>query len=402
MRITDLKATPVAFPDPPLRNAWGVHAPLAFRTIIEITTDVGITGIAETYGPGAGAALSSEGDAGAGVFAATRRALLGMDPHHLNRIRYLISSPRVYQAVEIACLDIIGQATERPICDLLGGAVRDQVPFAAYLFYKFAGDDPWGEVSSPEALVHEAERMVAQHGFRTLKLKGGVLPPAEEVDTIRLLRERFGPGYQLRIDPNAAWSVETSIRLARRLERYDLEYLEDPTWGIAGMAEVARRTAIPLATNMCVTRFEDIPQAVRAGAVNVILGDHHYWGGLRAFRQLGHLCAVFGLGISMHSNSHLGVSLAAMIHAAAVTPNLITACDTHYVWLQEDLIEGGMFRFQDGMLPVPTAPGLGVRLDREKLARFHERYRRSQERLRDDTAAMRRRDPGYLPLRPRW
>jgi glucarate dehydratase len=94
--------------------------------------------------------------------------------------------------------------------------------------------------------------------------------------------------------------------------------------------------------------------------------------------------------------------MAAMIHAAAITPNLITACDTHYMWLQEDIIVGDMFRFEEGMLRVPTAPGLGVRLDRDKLARFHERYLKSQERMRDDTAAMRRRDPNYLPLRPRW
>lgn len=402
MRITDLKTTPVAFPDPPLRNAWGVHAPLAFRTIVELTTDEGITGIAETYGASVGSVLSSESEPGQGPFAAARRVLIGMDPYHLNRIRILIPSPRVYQAVEIACLDIIGQAVGKPICDLLGGAVRDRVLFAAYLFFKYDGDDPWGEVNTPEAMVREAEMFVERYGFRTLKLKGGVLPPAEEVETIRLLRERFGPEYQLRLDPNAIWSVETSIRVAQQLEPYDLEYLEDPTWGIAGMAEVARRTAIPLATNMCVTRFEDIPQAVRASAVNVILGDHHSWGGLTAFQRLGHVCATFSLGMSMHSNTHLGLSMAAMIHAAAITPNLITACDTHYMWLQEDIIVGDMFRFEEGMLRVPTAPGLGVRLDRDKLARFHERYLKSQERMRDDTAAMRRRDPNYLPLRPRW
>ncbi len=402
MRITDLKVTPVAFPDPPLRNSWGVHAPLAFRTIVELTTDDGITGIAETHGASAGSVFFPEGDQDRGPFGAVRRALLGMDPYHLNRIRYLVPNPQMYQAVEIACLDAIGQATGRPICDLLGGAVRDRVPFAAYLFYKFAGDDPWGEVNTPEAMVREAEGFVARHGFRTLKLKGGVLPPREEVETLRLLRERFGLATQLRIDPNAVWSVEISIRVARQLEPYDLEYLEDPTWGIAGMAEVARHTSIPLATNMCVSRFDDLPPAVHAKAVNVILGDHHSWGGLTAFQRLGHVCATFGLGMSMHSNTHLGLSLAAMLHAAAITPNLVTACDTHYNWLEEDIVAGDMFRFQDGMLPVPTAPGLGVRLDREKLARFHERYVKSQERTRDDTAAMRRRDPGYLPLRPRW
>lgn len=402
MRIADLQAIPVAFPDPPLRNSWGVHAPLAFRTIVKVRTDDGLVGVGETYGARAGSTLFPQDDQDSGPFGAAKRAIVGMSPYHLNRIRYLVPNPHVYQAIEIACLDIIGQATGQPLCDLLGGAVRDRVPFSAYLFYKFAGDDPWGEVNTPEAMVKEAEYFVERFGFRTLKLKGGVLPPTEEIETIRLLRERFGPQMELRIDPNAIWSVETSIRVARQLEPYDLEYLEDPTWGIEGMAEVARHTAIPLATNMCVTRFDDIPLAVRAGAVRVILGDHHAWGGLIAFQQLGRICDTFALGLSMHSNSHLGVSMAAMIHAAAVTPRLITACDTHYNWLQDDLIVGEMFHFEDGTLPVPTAPGLGVRVDEEKLALFHERFLKSAEKARDDTAAMRRRDPKYLPIRPRW
>ena len=83
---------------------------------------------------------------------------------------------------------------------------------------------------------------------------------------MQLLRDRFGPGAKLRIDPNAAWSVETAVRVAEQLRHTDIEYLEDPAAGIDGMAEVARHTPIPLSTNMCVTEFEHVPVAFRQRA----------------------------------------------------------------------------------------------------------------------------------------
>ena len=215
------------------------------------------------------------------------------------------------------------------------------------------------------------------------------------------LRERF-PSDGLRIDPNAIWSVETSIRVAYKLRDIDLEYLEDPTYGITGMAEVARTTHIPLSTNMCVTSFAHIPEGLRAGAVRVILGDHHGWGGLRNFQTLGRICHTFNLGLSQHSNNHLGISMAAMIHIAAVIPNLLYASNTHYPWNTDNIIKGGMFQFQDGCLAVPTGPGLGVELDEDKLAAAHERFRTRRVLARDDVTEMRKRDPHWLPMRPRW
>ena len=402
MRITALRATPVAISDPPLRSAFGLHAPFALRTIVEVDLDEGVTGLGETYG----------GEAPLRAFAAVRERVVGRSPYDLTPLRVELESragasptgwaweartfgpPQLFSAIEVACLDAIGRATGRRVCDLLGGAVRERVEFAAYLFFKHAGEDAWGEVLSPEAVVGEARAMRDRYGYRSLKLKGGVLEPGREVEAIRCLREAFGPTVPLRLDPNAAWSVATANAVATQLAG-TLEYLEDPVPGIDAMAAVAAATPIPLATNMCVTSFADVPEAVAKRAVAVILSDHHMWGGMRATTELGRLCRTFGLGLSMHSNSHLGISLAAMVHVAAAVPELSYACDTHYPWQTEEVIRGGKLAIADGAVAVPAGPGLGVELDRDALAALHEQYRRCGLTVRNDAREMRRVEPTW-------
>jgi glucarate dehydratase len=280
------------------------------------------------------------------------------------------------------------------VCELLGGATRERVDFAAYLFFKHGGDDPWGEVLSPDAIIVEARTMRERYGFRSLKLKGGVLEPDLEIEAIRCLREAFGSDVPLRIDPNAAWSVATADRVGQQLAG-SLEYLEDPVPGIDAMSAVAARAPMPLATNMCVTSFADLPEAVAKRAVAIVLSDHHMWGGMRATVELGRLCRVFGLGLSMHSNSHLGISLAAMTHVAAAIPELTFACDTHYPWQTEDVVTGGKLAITDGAVAVPAGPGLGVELDRDALGALHEQYLRAGLTVRDDAAEMRKIEPAW-------
>lgn len=416
--ITRVVVTPVAFADPPLLNAIGVHQPFALRAVLEVETSDGVIGLGETYGDrGHLERLRRVGDAlvGIDVFNTNEMLVLassvlggvaGADAHGLTgRISPAGTTLRTFAPFEVACLDAQGKLLGRPVSDLLGGAVRSTVPFSAYLFYKWAAHpgampDRYGEALDAPAIVEQARWMLAAYGFGSIKLKGGVLAPGEEVVAIHALRDAF-PSVPLRLDPNTAWSVETSVRVAHELEGV-LEYLEDPTPGLAGMAAVARETDIPLATNMCVVGFEDVAPAVAQGSVAVILSDHHYWGGLREVQGLATVCDTFHLGLSMHSNSHLGISLAAMTHVAAAVPNVTYALDTHWPWKDEDVIEAGTLTFVDGALRVPTAPGLGVELDRDALARLHEQYVRCGIAERDDTAYMRSIEPAYDGRLPRW
>ncbi|MCW8098902.1 glucarate dehydratase family protein [Streptomyces tauricus] len=418
-RIADVTVTPVAFKDYPLLNTVGVHEPYALRTIIEMTTESGVTGIGETYGGTVHLERlrrAAEGLIGLDVWnlndlvARTTRAL-GEDTSGGDGMSGMVTGSsavdRVMSPFDVACLDIQGKLIGRPVSDLLGGAVRPSVPYSAYLFYKWAAhpgqpDDDWGAALDPAGLVDQARRMIDTYGFSSIKLKGGVFPPDEEIAAVRALREAF-PDLPLRLDPNAAWSTDTSLHVARELDGA-LQYLEDPTEGIDGMAAVAAGTPTPLATNMCVVSFDDLAPAVARGSVGIVLSDHHFWGGLRRGLQLSAICDTFGLGLSMHSNSHLGISLAAMTHLAAATPRLTYACDTHTPWKQpdEDVVDTGVLRFTEGRVTVPTAPGLGVELDRDALARLHRQYLDCGLRDRDDTGYMRTVDPSFSTKTPRW
>jgi glucarate dehydratase len=436
MKISDLKLHSIAIADPPLRSSYGLHAPWALRTIVELRTDDGISGVSETFG----------GDGPRAALEAVRTRVLGMDPFQLAGLyedltreaapgtdvpggrsqTWLVPGEnpldqhnRTYAAIEIACLDIIGKATGKPVCDVIGGRVRDRTAFSAYLFYKHGGgggdgayEDKYGEVLDAKATVRECRQMIAEYGFEEIKLKGGVLEPKIEIETIRELRKEFGQNVPLRIDPNCAWSIGTSVEVGEAL-RDELAgggYLEDPCPELSGMSGVRKKLLeggieMQLASNVGVTAFPDVLRANELDAVQIVLSDPHYWGGLRQVQYLSHLTTLLGMGLSMHSNSHLGVSLMAMAHCAAACPNLKYACDTHYPWQTEadEIVAGGRIRFENGCVVIPDKPGLGVELDYDQVARGRERYEKIPYRKRDDEAEMRKHvDPDWKRILPRW
>ncbi len=426
--IKELRITPIAITDPPLLNSVGIHAPYALRTIIELVSEDNITGISEIPG-------NVDIDE---LLRQSEEIVVGSDPFQLNKLKSTLfqryghqehdvrgDNPwddrkliHVYSALEVACLDLQGKVCNRPVVDLLGGRCRDYVPFGAYLFYKTEGAGGvfghhidanatgWAaarqaRAENPQEIVDQARSMFEEFGFNSIKLKGGVFPPEQEVAAMHALSEAFGPQVPLRFDPNGVWSVETSIKYGKSLKGI-LEYLEDPTRGQQGMATVRQALNMPLATNMCTTSFEDIPGSIALGSEDIILSDHHFWGGLRASVYLGKICETFGKGLSMHSNSHLGISLIAMVHMAAAIPNLTYDLDTHYPWQSEEVIKGGRVKFEEGKVAVPTEPGLGISLDRAMLQQLHENYVKCGIKRRDDTSEMKKLYPDWEFMPIRW
>lgn len=427
-RIKDIVITPIAIVDPPLLNAAGLHAPYALRIVLEIITDDQISGISEI--PGTSDIEQALDEA--------KELLIGQDVFQLNQIRAILSerfgseSPiargeapwdqrklvHIFSSVEVACMDIMGKVLGRPIVDLLGGKMRESVPFSAYLFYKYEGAggeygfnlnpnaQGWEaakqkQAINPQEIVIQAKAMCREFGFKSIKLKGGVFEPRIEVDTMLALYDEFGPDVPLRFDPNAIWKLETAIQYGKELEGV-LEYLEDPVRGQENMAAVRKVVKTPLATNMCTTSFEEIPASIKIGSEDIILSDHHFWGGLKASMTLSDICETFGRDLSMHSNSHLGISLAAMVHLGAALPKMPYALDTHYPWQSDEVILGGRLKFDDGSVRVPDGPGLGVELDKVALARLHQNYINCGLKKRNDEVEMQKKIPGWKFQSTRW
>ena len=286
------------------------------RTIVEVVTDEGIVGLGEVGGGGEGAELQ---------FKRLKDYLIGHDPFQLEALRYKICNPtaslynnrmQYMAAIEFACLDIIGQKLGQPVYNLIGGKLRDGVSFASYLFFRYESDDGlYPEVRTVEQLVEHTRELKERYGFTTHKLKAGVFSPEYELEAYLSLADEF-PEDRFRIDPNACWSVEDSIWFAKQIEHVRNDYLEDPTWGLNGMRRVRENTFIPLATNTVVVNFTAGPNILNP-AVDVILLDTTFWGGIRACAKAAAICDTFQLGIAVHSSGELGIQLSTMLHLAA-------------------------------------------------------------------------------------
>ena len=303
-------------------------------------------------------------------------------------------------AIEFACLDILGQRWGVPVSEILGGRLRERVPFASYLFFRYPNDDSKaGEVRTVEQLIDSARRLKKLHGFTSHKLKGGVFPPEYELECYRALAGALD-GDRFRFDPNCVWSTETAIWFGQQIEDIRNDYLEDPVFGMNGMRRVREKVRMPLATNTVVVNFEQLAANIRDTAVDVVLLDTTFWGGIRACVKAAGVCETFQIGVAVHSSGELGIQLATMLHLGAVIPNLSFAADAHYHHLTDDIIQGGKMKYENGAIAVPSAPGLGVKLDRDKVAEYRELYRRLGSYPYDQDPMR----PGWTPTIPndRW
>ena len=358
MKISGFRATKVASPDHALLNSWDVHGTHFIRTILEIETSDGFKGVSEVKGESVDAVN------------AAKEYALGRDPFEIERFRKTIPDLISYSAVETACLDLIGKVINRRVADLIGGAYREEAAYSAYLFFVMPTPDK-PAYTTPEDIARQFNEFNKKHGFKSVKFKAGILPPEREVEALRLMRAQW-PNAPLRIDPNAAWSIETSLRVAKLIEPIGMEYYEDPTPGFDGMAAVRRQTKIPLATNMIVTAQEHVAEAFRKGSIDVLLLDNHYMGGLNNCRQMAATCEALGWKCSGHSSNHLGISMAAMTHMNCALAHSTYDADSHYPWTSDDVIKGGKLQFRDGKMALPDAPGLGVEIDPDRFAMLRE------------------------------
>jgi len=418
--IARIEAVPVAGHDSMLLNLSGAHGPHFTRNIAIVTDSDGREGVGEV--PGGEPIRRTIADAAellVGQPVARFRSLLrdvqrafadrdaggrGLQTFDLRTTIHAVTG------LESALLDLHGQHLGVPVAELLGnGQQRETVPMLGYLF--FVGDpgrtdlpylrepngaDAWERIRREEAMdaagvVRLAEAAQERYGFSDFKLKGGVLSGDEEADVVTALAERF-PDARVTLDPNGGWLLEDAVRIGKRL-RGVLAYAEDPC-GAEGkfsgrevMSEFRRRTGLPTATNMIATDWREMAHAVRTNAVDIPLADPHFWTMAGSVR-VAQLCRDFDLTWGSHSNNHFDVSLAMFTHVGAAAPGEITALDTHWIWQDGQQLTSNAPEISHGAIRVPTAPGLGVTLDRDRVAEAHELYVEHGLGQRDDAAAM--------------
>ncbi|MET8907356.1 enolase C-terminal domain-like protein [Micromonospora sp. NPDC004551] len=432
--VARVEAVPVAGYDSMLLNLSGAHGPFFTRNIAVVTDSEGRVGVGEV--PGGEAIRRTISEAGellvgqpvarfgrllravADRFADRDAAGRGLQTFDLRTTVHAVT------ALESALLDLLGQHLGVPVAELLGdGQQRDTVPMLGYLFYigdrrrtdlpylaEAAPADDWERLRrepalTPDAIVALAEAAQARYGFTDFKLKGGVLAGEQEIAAVRALAERF-PDARITLDPNGGWLLAEAVELCRDLAGV-LAYAEDPVGAEGGfsgrevMAEFRRATGLPTATNMIATDWRQMAHAVRSNAVDIPLADPHFWT-MRGSVRVAQLCHDFGLTWGSHSNNHFDISLAMFTHVGAAAPGEITALDTHWIWQDGQALTRAPLSIRDGRIAVPTAPGLGVELDRDALAAAHERYLEHGLGARDDAVAMRYLVPDWAfdPKRP--
>jgi L-alanine-DL-glutamate epimerase-like enolase superfamily enzyme len=356
VKIVKLSALRVRIPQKhpiaPYQNRYraGTHKE---ALLVRLETDTGHTGWGET--PDDWINRSFEGTPEDRL----RAAVLGRDPFDLeawyaeNDLGTFLAS-----AVEMAFWDLQGQATGQPLYKLLGGAVRKEVELAACM-----GIRPYDEAKA-------IARQYVEDGFSTLKTKAG-RDAAEDLEMVRGIRDGAGDRLKLRIDPNMGYTPDVAFSLARDLEKYDLEYLEQPMHStlLAESARLRRRTRTPLALNESVTTPEVAWQILQLGAADVLLPDTYQGGGILAVKKVAALCEAAGVPCVFHCAHDLGLKTAAMLHVVASTPCFRLANDCTYYGLESDVLTMP-HRIERGRMRVPEGPGLGVSVDEGLVARY--------------------------------
>jgi L-alanine-DL-glutamate epimerase-like enolase superfamily enzyme len=341
----------------PLKWPGGIRES-ASGLIVELHTDEGLVGVGEAPGPTLPAIQTI-------VDRELAQFLVGQDPL---RIEWLLHRMEEYArnwaaiaayaiaGIEMALLDLKGKALGVPVAQLLGGFTRGEVPVVGYLF-----------IDEPEANAQKAADFVAA-GHTELKLKVG-RDLGQDFDTLAAIRDRVGPEVRIRVDANMIWSVPAAITWIRTLERFDLQYVEQPVPDVdpGGMAAVRRAVSVPIAADEGCTSLRSVLELIKAEACDVFVVYPSEAGGLTRAMQIGALAAAAGKWCAIGSWAELGVATTANAHVAAASTAFPFASDTHYPLQLEDVLSERV-QIAEGKVIVPDAPGLGVHLDAASMA----------------------------------
>jgi len=365
--IKDFEMIPIALPlKNILRHAEGSHPGYFVFTIIRITSNSNFEGYGEIGGGGFSFKPFEK---------FVKNQIIG-EELNIRKLRYKIASPvtskyynqllpQIWFGIETALIDLKGKIENLNAGEILGGRLKNKIKVSGYIF-------PTENLETPEEFSNYTKNLVNEFGFDVIKLKAGVFNPSHEVEVIKNINEML-PKLRFRIDANGAWNLSDAIYVAERLSNVPIEYFEDPVWSMMEMKKFREMVNKPLATNTCVTNFDDVANAFIRNSVDIILGDPHWWYGAFGYLELSSIASSLGLEIGMHSPGETGIGLSAMLHAASAAFNLSYAIDTHYIHLKDDIIKNP-YHIKNGYVEVPNGPGLGIEIDSEKMEKYSSFY----------------------------
>ncbi len=361
----EIKKVAVPFREPESFSTgkrYGVNS-----VLVAIGTDAGIEGIGESIGRPSPEIVES-------ALISMKPWLLNRDPENLEAILCDLRHiggwhyfPRLgnvaIAGIEMALWDIKGKVSGKPVFNLLGGLVRNQIPLMYYLFR-----------SGINEMVEQVRKAV-EEGFNTIYLKVGQ-NIEEDIAVIRAIREAIGDHVALRIDANEAWSPGSAVKIIKRLEDFNLEWVEQPTpsFDVKGLARVRKAVKTPIAADQACWSINDVYDLISCEAADVLVLDQYKAGGLWEYKKAAAIAEAAGVPINHHAWGELGVGFFAGVHVVASTTNFLYANQSYILNLSDDIIEGGLPQVEAGCISVPETPGIGVKLDSEKVKCAVRRY----------------------------
>lgn len=367
--VAAVRVTPINIPlRAPYRWSAGIF-PGFTRTIVEVEASNGAIGIGEAGSYRAARVI--EDDLGPRLIGANPFNLGACERRCLPPIRVAINTDdvsivRAWGAVEMALWDLIGKLANRSLASLLGGPIRDGVPFTEYFAFRIPTDGH-GE-TTPVEVASYCARMVEEHDAQFLEGKVGAVDLSTEVAMMREIRSAVGDEMPIRLDANMAWSVGEARDALRRLAPFNVRSVEEP---VATLEEQARLRA---STSIAFSSHEPAIQKVPyLGVPDAFVVNLTALGGIRRTLDFVSACEAFGIDVWFYSPA-TGVETAELLHVTAAADALKQPSQTLLRWHVDDVIEGGPMVVHHGALRLPDGPGLGVTLDKEALRRCHARF----------------------------
>lgn len=388
MRIKNIEFHPLSIPYTHTESSSLIDRDGVSDIVVRIVADNGLVGWGESC---SGANTQSVLEA----LRAFRPLLIGRNPWNREALWHDASRKAIWfyrestfnfawAGVDMALWDLCGKAAHQPVYNLLGGPRRREVEYFSYLSY-----------GSPEEVIAQCRDGI-ERGYRVFYIKVG-LDINREAELVRLIRECIGPERKLRIDANEAWSVAEAVRNLDLLDRWNIDFAEQPVPSepVANMVELKRKTRVPLAANEGLWRRVDAWEVIRQRAADILCFSPYWVGSINNFSWLSQAAELEGLTVCKHTHGEFGIAAAACQHVLLTLPSIVVGHQQSAAMMSDDILTAPLPIAAGPMWGLPAGDGLGIEVDEAKLAKYERNFEERGQYLPYSMRKMGEEDPGW-------